>query len=177
VPLRSLLVSATGVAIAAAVVGLLRPRRVEVVGESMLPSLRPGDRLLLVRLPAAPGTVVAVADPRQPSRTLVKRVAAGPGGEAPLPGGGHLRAGRGYVVLGDNPAASTDSTEFGAVPRGLMRGRAVYRYAPPHRRGAVSVARPVGSELAAPRWCFPRCQYRDRSGHPAGVAPGRSQKE
>jgi signal peptidase I len=134
---RSLLAAATGVAITAAVVGLLGPRRVEVVGESMLPSLRPGDRLLLVRLPAAPGTVVAVADPRQPSRTLLKRVAAGPGGEVPLPGGGLLRAGRGYVVLGDNPAASTDSTQFGAVPRGLIRGRAVYRYAPPHRRGAV----------------------------------------
>ncbi|HEY0410770.1 MAG TPA: S26 family signal peptidase [Candidatus Dormibacteraeota bacterium] len=144
-PLRRLLLAAAaGAAMAVAVLGLLRPRRVEVVGESMLPSLRPGDRLLLVRLPAVPGTVVAVADPRQPSRTLVKRVAAGPGGEAPLPGGGQLRAGRGYVVLGDNPAASTDSTEFGAVPRGLMRGRAVYRYAPPHRRGAVSVARPVG---------------------------------
>jgi signal peptidase I len=147
VPLRSLLAAATGLAIAAALVGL-RPRRVEVVGESMLPSLRPGDRLLLVRLPPAPGTVVAVADPRQPSRTLVKRVAAGPGGEVPLPGGGHLRAGRGYVLLGDNPAASTDSTEFGAVPRRLVRGRAVYRYAPPHRRGAVSVARPAGWERA-----------------------------
>jgi Signal peptidase, peptidase S26 len=145
VPLRRLLLAAgAAAATVGAVAGLLRPRRVEVVGESMLPSLRPGDRLLLVRLPAAPGTVVAVADPRQPARTLVKRVAAGPGGEASVPGGGRLRAGRGYVVLGDNPAASTDSAEFGAVLPGLLRGRAVYRYAPPHRRGAVSVGRPVG---------------------------------
>jgi signal peptidase I len=142
---RTLLAAASaGAAIAAVGLGLLRPRRVEVVGESMLPALCPGDRLLLVRLPAARGAVVAVADPREPSRTLVKRVAARPGGEAPLPGGGQLRAGGGYVLLGDNPGASTDSVEFGAVPPSLLRGRAVYRYAPPHRRGPVSVVRPAG---------------------------------
>jgi hypothetical protein len=103
----------------------------------MLPSLRPGDRLLLLRLPPSPGAVVAVVDPREPARTLLKRVAAVPGGAADLPGGGRFEAGDGYVVLGDNPAASTDSLAFGPVPRRLLRGRAVYRYAPTGRTGPL----------------------------------------
>jgi Signal peptidase, peptidase S26 len=144
-PHHRLVVLIAGAAVAAvAVVAGLRPRRVEVVGESMLPALRPGDRLLLLRLPAPAGAVVAVGDPRDPVRTLVKRVAAAPGGEALLPGAGRLAAGSGYVVLGDNPRASTDSADFGTVPPRLLRGRAVYRYAPPGRRGAVSAARRGG---------------------------------
>jgi len=134
---RPLALLAAATAIAAAIAAALRPRRVEVVGESMLPALRPGDRLLVLRLPASPGAVVAVTDPRDPGRTLLKRVAATPGGAAPLPGGGRLEAGSGYLVLGDNPRASTDSSDFGPVPARLLRGRAVYRYAPPDRRGAV----------------------------------------
>jgi hypothetical protein len=143
---RPVVVLVTGAVLAsAAVVAGLRPRRVEVVGESMLPALHPGDRLLLLRLPAPAGAVVAVVDPRDPERTLVKRVAAAPGGAALLPGAGRLlEAGSGYVVLGDNPRASTDSADFGTVPPRLLRGRAVYRYAPPGRRGAVSAARTGG---------------------------------
>jgi signal peptidase I len=138
VQLRRLLVlPAAGAALAAAVALGLRPRRVEVVGKSMLPALCPGDRLLLLRLPVRPGAVVAVIDPREPERTLLKRVAARPGGEVRLPGGGRVEAGSGYVVLGDNPTASTDSADFGPVPARLLRGRAVYRYAPPGRRGRL----------------------------------------
>lgn len=135
---RHLLLAGAGLALAAAAaVVALRPRRVEVVGESMLPALRPGDRLLLLRLPVPRGAVVAVTDPREPERVLVKRVASLPGGEAILPGGGQMQAGSGYLVLGDNPRASTDSGDFGPVPRRLLRGRAVYRYAPPGRRGRL----------------------------------------
>jgi signal peptidase I len=123
--------------VAAAGLAALRPRRVEVVGESMLPTLLPGDRLLTLRLPVPVGAVVAAADPRDPARTLLKRVAAGPGGRLLLPGGRRLEAGGGYLLLGDNPAASTDSADFGPVPARSLRGRAVYRYAPPHRRGVV----------------------------------------
>jgi nickel-type superoxide dismutase maturation protease len=132
---RLLSITAVAIAIAATACALLRPRRVVVVGESMLPALQPGDRLLLLRLPAPPGAVVAVADPREPARILVKRLAARP------------EPGR-RVVLGDNPAASTDSAHFGAVPAGLVRGRAVYRYAPAHRRGPVR-SRPPGGWAAA----------------------------
>jgi mitochondrial inner membrane protease subunit 1 len=90
----------------------------------MLPSLQPGDRLLLA--PAwrlRPGEVVAVRDPRDRRRLLVKRVSA-------------IR-GSLVMVLGDNPGASTDSRAFGPVPRRSVAGRAVYRYAPPARAGRL----------------------------------------
>ncbi len=99
--------------------------RVEVEGESMLPALAPGDRLLVVRgRRARPGDVVAVADPRTPTRTLLKRVAA--------------RGPEGVTVLGDNAAASTDSRVLGPVAPAAIRGRAVYRYHPESRRGRLS---------------------------------------
>jgi nickel-type superoxide dismutase maturation protease len=99
-------------------------RRVEVVGDSMLPALHPGDRLLVVRDGRArPGDVVAVTDLRLASRTMVKRVAgAGPGG---------------ITVLGDNAGASTDSRTLGPVPPSAIRGRVFYRYFPASRRGRL----------------------------------------
>jgi len=85
--------------------------RVEVTGDSMRPALLPGDRLLVLRGGPIPhGDVVAVADPRQPARTVVKRVAD--------------RRGTAVTVLGDNPEASTDSRTFGPVPSSTLRGRA-----------------------------------------------------
>lgn len=126
---------AGAVALTAAIavaVGARPIRRVEVAGASMSPALLPGDRLLVVRSlgvrwsrrrPLAPGDVVAVRDPRLPSRLLVKRVA-------------DLDHDAGTVwVLGDAPGASTDSRTFGAVPAQAVMGRAVYRYAPAGRTG------------------------------------------
>ena len=117
-----------GLVVTAAVIAGLsrwRPvRRVEVVGDSMVPALAPGDRLVVVRpVRARVGDLVAVADPRVPARTMVKRVAA--------------RGAEGVTVLGDNPAASTDSRTFGPFPPGAVRGRAVYRYFPDDRRGLL----------------------------------------
>lgn len=112
--------------------------RVEVEGLSMAPELLPGDRLLVAR-PARlrPGALVVLADPRRPERALVKRVAAGPGGQV-LVGGRLLRAARDeVVVLGDNAAASTDSRTFGALPRTAVQGRPIYRYAPADRAGPL----------------------------------------
>ncbi|HEY8772761.1 MAG TPA: nickel-type superoxide dismutase maturation protease [Candidatus Limnocylindria bacterium] len=104
---------------------------VEVRGSSMAPSLLPGDRLLVEShtyegRPPRPGEVVLAADPREPDRELIKRVAA-IDDEA---GSAELR--------GDAPAASTDSREFGAVPLAAIRWRAVYRYWPPGRVGGLS---------------------------------------
>ncbi len=125
----SLLATVCIVALAAGVAVI---RRVEVVGESMAPVLLPGDRLVVLRpLPfsvkawwPAPGEVVAVRDPRHPVRILVKRV-------------GRVDRQSGTVeVLGDAPSASTDSRTFGPVPRSLIVGRVIYRYAPQARAGS-----------------------------------------
>ncbi len=119
-------------AVALAGAGLIASRgirRVEVAGGSMAPAFRPGDRLVVLARPLGPqrwpavGDVVAVADPRDPTRTLVKRVAAVD------------RAAGTLDVRGDDPGASTDSRHFGPVPRAAVVGRAVYRYAPPGRTG------------------------------------------
>ena len=102
----------------------VRWRRVVVEGDSMQPTLAPGDRLLVVRGRRPPvGALVAVRDPREPGRVLVKRVAAW--------------RDDGVWVLGDDPAASTDSRHFGPVPPDALVGRVVRRYAPADRRGRL----------------------------------------
>lgn len=91
----------------------------------MRPALQPGDRLLLVRHRRyRPGVVVAAPDPRLATRLVVKRVAAvGPDGRLEL--------------RGDDEAASTDSRTFGPVDARVVRGQAVWRYAPRWRRGSL----------------------------------------
>ena len=104
-------------------------RRVEVVGGSMAPTFLAGDRLLVLARPFGPppwpgvGSVVAVPDPRDAGRILIKRVASV-----------DRQAGL-LEVRGDDPAASTDSRAFGPVPRASVVGRVVYRYAPAGRTG------------------------------------------
>jgi inner membrane protease subunit 1 len=95
----------------------LRPRRFVVSGDSMLPTLRPGDRLLVARLGhAKQGEIVVVRDPRSPSRLICKRVVSADA--------------RHIVVRGDNPDASTDSRAFGPVPVEWVVGRVLRRYYP-----------------------------------------------
>jgi len=104
---------------------------VEVRGGSMAPSLLPGDRLLVEshtyqgRQPR-PGEVVLAADPREPERELIKRVASVDSTAAAA------------ELRGDAPAASTDSREFGAVPLSEIHWRAVFRYWPPQRAGRLA---------------------------------------
>ena len=88
----------------------------------MWPTLLAGDRLLVVRRSRArPGALVVVADPRERSRLLVKRVTAADDGRV--------------TVAGDNPASSTDSRVFGFVDE--VHGRPVYRYHPRPRAGRI----------------------------------------
>jgi nickel-type superoxide dismutase maturation protease len=106
-----------------------RYRRFEISGRSMLPGLQPGDWVLVDewayrKSPPARGHVVVVADPRELSRHLVKRVAY-------VEGSTELR------VEGDNPAESTDSREFGPVPVSLVVGRVRWRYWPLSRAGTI----------------------------------------
>jgi nickel-type superoxide dismutase maturation protease len=111
----------TALLVVAAAVAM-RPRRVVVAGRSMLPAFEPGDRLLVIRAwPARVGHVVAVRDPRNRSRILIKRIRA--------------RFGPQVDVRGDNPAESTDSRQFGLVSRSALAGRVLYRYSPASRAG------------------------------------------
>lgn len=95
--------------------------------ESMVPTLRPGDRLLVDsrayrgRLPRV-GEIVVLTDPEAPRRWLVKRVA-------------DVDAdGRTIDVRGDAPAAARDSRRFGRVPTGSVVGRVYRIYFPSERR-------------------------------------------
>jgi nickel-type superoxide dismutase maturation protease len=95
---------------------------VAVAGDSMRPSFQPGDRLLvLAAFKVRVGDVVAVEDPRDAGRLMIKRVRSVSTG--------------GVDVRGDNPAASTDTRHFGLVPVSAVHGRVVYRYAPAGRIG------------------------------------------
>jgi mitochondrial inner membrane protease subunit 1 len=113
----------TVVAITGAVVIVSRScRRVSVSGDSMVPALQDGDRLLVgPRFGVQPGAIVAIRDPRSSGRLLVKRV--------------HRRGADWVDVRGDNDRGSTDSRHFGPLPLRLVVGRIVYRYAPPARTG------------------------------------------
>jgi nickel-type superoxide dismutase maturation protease len=100
-----------------------RVRLVVVDGESMCPTLEPGDRVLVLSLRARVGDVIALRDPRRPERIIVKRV--------------HAIVEGALDVRGDNEAASTDSRTFGVVAPRAVLGRVVYRYAPAARAGRV----------------------------------------
>ena len=118
------------------------PWRMAVVGRSMEPTLRDGDRILVLpawtglRRRLRVGDLVVLRDPSGP-RLVVKRLAALPGGQAVVDGQPPLQAGDGVIVLGDNAPASTDSKTYGAVDLRSVRGRAWYRYAPPDRAGRL----------------------------------------
>ena len=96
---------------------------VEVRGRSMMPTLRPGDRLLVIRASARIGDVVVALDPRDPGRELIKRVRAADAS--------------GVTLRGDNAAASTDARVFGVVEAKAVQWRAVGRYWPPDRVGRL----------------------------------------
>jgi nickel-type superoxide dismutase maturation protease len=102
--------------------------RVVVDGDSMLPTLEEGDRLLVLRIGhrrrLRAGDLVTLRDPRESGPVvLVKRVADLDGGSAD--------------VRGDNPPASTDTRAFGRVPLASVTGKVLYRYGPPGRSGGV----------------------------------------
>jgi nickel-type superoxide dismutase maturation protease len=106
-----------------------RFRRFAISGRSMLPTLSPGDWVLVDehaydgRMPRR-GHVVVAEDPREPERHLVKRVAF-----VDLHGDVRLE--------GDNADESTDSREFGPIPAANVKGRVRWRYWPMGRAGAV----------------------------------------
>lgn len=127
-PLSSFLVR--GLALGAGFAAVAFARRwldvVEVQGSSMAPTLLPGEWLIVegrsyARRPPRVGEIVLAADPRDPSRELIKRVAA-------------VDAESGTVDLrGDAPEGSTDSRTFGAIPVEAVCWRVIARYWPAAR--------------------------------------------
>ena len=88
-----------------------RYRQVHINGHSMVPTLADGD-LVLARLDtqAKPDDLVLVRWPSRPGQLSVKRAQWAEGG--------------GWFVVGDNPAASTDSHQLGpATVVGVIRWR------------------------------------------------------
>lgn len=123
----------------------------------MLPTLRPGDRVLVNRLayrwrPPRRGELVVFRHPEQPGLHTIKRLIGLPGERVALQDGQILVDGRTltdpfgaglgsypepfewwlgpaeYVVLGDNRAESRDSRHFGPLAAELVVGRAWRRY-------------------------------------------------
>ena len=99
---------------------LLPIARFQVEGESMAPAHSPGERVFVNKVAywfskPQPGDLVVLRDPRQPDRLLLKRIDRPAGDD-------------GWLVLGDNERASTDSRTFGPVGRELILGKVWFRY-------------------------------------------------
>jgi type IV secretory pathway protease TraF len=117
---------------------------VTVKGNSMVPTYRPGDRLLAVRRGLAPlrrGGVVVASLPENmvPGRRVVKRLAAR-GGEA-APNGTVVPTGH-IFLLGD-AHESTDSRHFGPVPARSVIGLVVLKLRPEPDRSWPGAGHPV----------------------------------
>ena len=102
--------------------------RAIVAGESMAPSLRSGDQVLVRRGGTArAGAVVVAMHPQQPGLLLVKRLVARPG---QVVYGAALGADE-FWLASDNPlVGADDSRNFGPVPATSIIGRMVLRYWP-----------------------------------------------
>jgi signal peptidase I len=128
------------VALAAGAVLAARRARLEpmlVRGESMLPTLRPGQRIAVgpPQRPLRRGAVVVVRHPAGDGLELVKRVVGLPGERVHLAGGrpdGVLGPDE-YLVLGDHREASTDGRAFGPVGWEQVVGVVRFAYWPPRR--------------------------------------------
>jgi nickel-type superoxide dismutase maturation protease len=96
--------------------------RVVVSGDSMLPTLRPGDCLLVsARAGISVGAVVVARRPNVDGLLLVKRAIR--------------REDDGWWVLSDNGAAGLDdSRAFGVLRDEFVVGKVLFRYYPWRRR-------------------------------------------
>ena len=98
---------------------LLPLDRYIVEGESMAPSVTPGERVFVNRAaywfgPPRAGDVVVLRDPRKLERLLIKRI--------------DVVHANSFEVAGDHAEASTDSRTFGPVPAKLILGKVWFRY-------------------------------------------------
>jgi len=140
-------------------------RAFEVVGDSMLPTLTRGDRIIARATSPSTlqrGDIVVVDLPSEGGSELIKRLIAIPGDtirlqdgvfyvndepEPAIPGAPpfasyilipRTRLGKNaYFVLGDNRPVSYDSEEFGPIPAQDIWGVVICRYYPWGKRGAL----------------------------------------
>ncbi len=147
------------------IVFLYQPVRVE--GTSMLPVLEDQDRLFINKFAyhigeIHRGDVVVFLYPHDETKSYIKRVIALPGDDLRIDHGTvwvngvaqkepyvplkyeddrsqpemKIPAGE-YFVMGDHRAISSDSRDFGPVPRDLIYGRAAFVYWPVDQAGVV----------------------------------------
>lgn len=124
-----LLLVALGAGAAGAAWAMWRPFVLLVEGNSMSPTLRPGDELLCVRRRRIRRGEVVVVRPRSHGLEMVKRVTGLPGD----PMGARTLGDDEYQVEGDHPLRSTDGRVFGPVGRAEIAGVALLRYRPDPR--------------------------------------------
>jgi signal peptidase I len=136
-----------------------------VRGSSMSPGIHDGDRILVNHLSylfqdVQRGDIVVLQYPLDPNLDYIKRVIGLPGDEIAIDASGvsvnGQRIDEPYVaaqddhsrlvsrvepehffVLGDNRPHSSDSREFGQVPRENLRGKVDLRIWPPSRAGTL----------------------------------------
>jgi signal peptidase I len=154
----------------ALVFGFVRPFVVEafyIPSESMVPTLRVGDRVLVNKFiyrftEPERGDIVVFQSVEGGGEDLIKRVVGVPGDEISVRGGRLFVNGepqrdpyvnkkfpdtsssaptsvpQGHVfVMGDNRANSRDSRYFGTVPQRNIEGEAFLRFWPPERIGGL----------------------------------------
>ena len=93
-----------------------RRRSIKVDGDSMLPTLRSGDVVLVdPDANACVGDIVVVDHPYKQSVKLIKRV-------------GSIDANGRYFLIGDDPDSSTDSRILGSIARSDVIGKVVSRF-------------------------------------------------
>ncbi len=144
---------------------LYQPVRVE--GTSMQPELMNQDRLFINKFAyhfesISRGDVVVFHYPRDPSKSYIKRVIALPGDTLRIDEGRVYVDGKRikepyvparyrdtrslpemvippneYFVMGDHRSISSDSRDFGPVPRKLIYGKAAFVYWPADNMGVV----------------------------------------
>lgn len=91
-----------------------RRRLFRVRGDSMQPTLQPGEWVLVdlaPPMPVKPGDVVVARDPRRAGRFLVKRVGS--------------RGPESVALISDNPLEAVDSRQLGSLPEALVFGPVV----------------------------------------------------
>ena len=143
--LRAFLLAAAILALAWDAGSLVRrtrrgPWRVEVAGESMVPTLRPGDWLLVdptaARWPRR-GAFVVVREPGS-DLIVVKRLAGRPGDRVARGDGPPMVLGAAEAWLAsDAPGSAVDSRHYGPVDVDRLLGRVALRYGARGRFGRV----------------------------------------